>query len=120
MIDRSKWVQQWSEADLHFQPEKGPPSIEGFKKDFMKEVLQDQFAGLENQINIQKISSLWPKIAGPVAKFSEPLKIDGDRLIVSVEKPVYAQELNLYQRQIMKKLNEVLECPVRKISIRIS
>jgi predicted nucleic acid-binding Zn ribbon protein len=66
--------------------------------------------GLAGKIKQASVEHLWPEMVGPeIAGHTRVLKIDAGRLIVSVDSPVWRQEL-MYQRDaFIARLNQELE-----------
>lgn len=56
---------------------------------------------------IQKLRSSWDKIVGPVLyTHTDPSKIKGHTLIITVEKSVYAQEISFFTDSILNEINK--------------
>ena len=60
-----------------------------------------------DDLTLLKCQSYWPDIAGGLARHCQPVRLRGDRLIVRVEKSVYAQDLQLLSREIIQKANRL-------------
>ena len=65
--------------------------------------------GLARKIKQASVEHLWPEIVGPeIAGHTRVLKVDAGRLFVSVDSPVWRQEL-MYQRDaFIARLNQEL------------
>lgn len=73
--------------------------------------LGEILAGLDNQVSVAlkncKLLSLWPSVVDEkVGRNTEPVKIQNRVLYVSTANPVWAQELSLLKREIIKKFNQ--------------
>lgn len=74
------------------------------------EILSDSARSLTEQIALARtILSVWKEILPPpLAQRSWPLKMEGETLIIGVESPLVAQELEFYLPQIFSGLNRVI------------
>lgn len=50
-----------------------------------------------------RLESAWPDIAGSIYKHCQPAGVRDERLLVRVQKPIYKQEIQLLQRDILKR-----------------
>lgn len=63
--------------------------------------------GLSKKLNEQKAVVEWEAVVGrDIAEHSRAIKVDGGRLVVEVDSPVWSQELTLMKRDIMRRLND--------------
>lgn len=70
----------------------------------LEEVVRD--LGLGKKLSEQRAVVDWPRVVGSkVAGHSRALRVDGGRLFVEVDSPVWAQELTLMKRTIVRQLN---------------
>ncbi len=80
--------------------------------DLLKGVLQKILGAspdLKRGINEARILDLWPKAVGPqIAKHAIAVQVKGSILMVSVEHPVWKQELHANKRLALTKLNTAL------------
>lgn len=66
------------------------------------------------------ILSQWPDVVGDaIAKQSENLHFEGDKLVVKVKNPIWRQELHMQRYAIAQKLNKsVQEDIIKEIIVR--
>jgi predicted nucleic acid-binding Zn ribbon protein len=70
----------------------------------LEEVVRD--LGLAKKLSEQRAVVDWPRVVGhKVAVHSRAIRVDGGRLFVEVDSPVWAQELSLMKRTILRELN---------------
>lgn len=85
-------------------------------------VLKDYIKEFPHRKRLKKglILSQWPKIVGDaIARQSENIHFEGDRLIVTVKNPAWRQELHMQRYAITKKLNRsVKEEIIKEIIVR--
>ena len=68
------------------------------------EVIRD--LGLTKRLSEQRAVVDWPNVVGArVAGHSRALRVDGGMLFVQVDSSVWAQELSLMKRRILRELN---------------
>jgi predicted nucleic acid-binding Zn ribbon protein len=72
--------------------------------DVLRQVVRD--LGLGKKLNEQRAVIEWPDVVGErVAAHSRATRVDGGRLFVEVDSPVWAQELSLMRRRILGEIN---------------
>lgn len=65
--------------------------------------------------NIVVLREAWPKMVGPqIAQHSEPVRIEFNALVVSVDLPGFMPELQRIKLHLLKKL----KCSYRELRIR--
>ena len=70
----------------------------------LQEVIRD--LGIAKKLSRQRAVVDWPGVVGQkVAGHSRAVRVDGGRLFVEVDSPVWAQELTLMKRKIVRELN---------------
>lgn len=70
----------------------------------LEQVIRD--LGLTKKLSEQRAVVDWPGVVGQkVAGHSRAIRVDGGRLFVEVDSPVWAQELTLMKRTILRELN---------------
>ena len=63
--------------------------------------------GLAKKLNEQRAVVDWPEIVGRrIAEHSRATRVDGRRLFVEVDSSVWAQELTLMKRTILREIND--------------
>ena len=68
---------------------------------------------------LQRVQSIWPDVAGSLARHSWPIKISEDgSLVVRVEKDVYAQEFSLASRSVLGRIRAVLQGNVVRVRLQ--
>ena len=75
------------------------------------EILRDQLhsRGWENKLEEQKVFSVWAEAVGDqVAEKATPRSIEKGRLTVVVSNPVWAQQLSLMKRDLLKKISKTI------------
>ena len=71
----------------------------------LRDVVRD--LGLGKKLNEQRAVVEWTEVVGErVAAHSRALRVDGGRLLVEVDSSVWAQELSLMRRRIVRDINE--------------
>lgn len=71
----------------------------------LRDVVRD--LGLGKKLNEQRAVVEWTEVVGErVAAHSRALRVDGGRLLVEVDSSVWAQELSLMRRRILRDINE--------------
>ena len=74
--------------------------------DFMK------YIGLDARMHELKILQVWKECVGEtIAKYSKPIEIRKNKLLISVENSVWRYELSSRKTEIIQKLNENLKSP---------
>ncbi len=72
--------------------------------DFMK------YIGLDARMHELKILQVWKECVGEtIAKYSKPVEIRKNKLLISVENSVWRYELSSRKTEIIQKLNENLK-----------
>jgi predicted nucleic acid-binding Zn ribbon protein len=66
----------------------------------------------------------WDEVVGEVvARHAQPVKLDGDRLVVEVDDPAWATQLSFLEQTVLARLSEALgpsSAPVRSFEIRVA
>lgn len=71
----------------------------------LADVIRD--LGLSGKFSEQRAVTEWGDIVGrKVAEHARALRVDGGRLFVEVDSPVWSQELNLMKRNILRQIND--------------
>ncbi len=71
----------------------------------LRDVVRD--LGLGKKLNEQRAVVEWAEVVGErVAAHSRAMRVDGGRLLVEVDSSVWAQELSLMRRRILRDINE--------------
>ena len=87
-------------------------------------VINELISDLNIKKNIKKfnIFNHWSDIVGKdVAKRTKPIKISKDTLIIKVANSVWANELSLMSRQILKKINDFVgEEVIKDLKFRLN
>ena len=88
----------------------------------LSSILKDYIKEFPHRKRLKKgmILSQWSSIVGDaIAKQSENLHFEGDKLVVKVRNPAWRQELHMQRYAIAKKLNQsVKENIIREIIVR--
>ncbi len=72
--------------------------------DFMK------YLGMDSRMQELKILNVWTECVGEnISKFSTPVKIEKNKLFISVETAVWRYELNVRKPVILEKVNSILK-----------
>ncbi len=62
----------------------------------------------------------WDEMVGPaVAAHVQPVKLDGDRLVVEVDDPAWATQLKFLEADLRERLLEVAGAAIRHFEIRV-
>jgi predicted nucleic acid-binding Zn ribbon protein len=70
---------------------------------------------LEESYLIERIRAGWPDVVGDIiATHSLPAKIANNTLFLSVDHPVYSNELSLMRDAVAQKINTMLGAPIVK------
>lgn len=70
-------------------------------------VLRD--LGLSKKLSEQRAVTEWPAVVGErVAEHARAVRVDGGRLFVEVDSPVWAQELSLMKPKILAQVNALI------------
>jgi predicted nucleic acid-binding Zn ribbon protein len=71
----------------------------------LSDVIRD--LGLSKKLSEQRAVVEWPDIVGRrVAEHARAVRVDGGRLLVEVDSPVWSQELTLMKRNILREIND--------------
>lgn len=69
-----------------------------------------EYLGLDSKLSEMKIIEVWKLCVGDtIAKFSTPVEIKRNKLLVSVENSVWRYELSLKKKEIIELINENLK-----------
>ncbi len=87
--------------------------------DILKKAL-DQW-NLTAPLKRHEVLEHWETIAGPkIASKSQPIKLQGDQLIVGVEHPTWIQELNFLKAHFIEKIQKLYpEARIKKIRFQL-
>ncbi|RPH73423.1 DUF721 domain-containing protein, partial [bacterium] len=88
-------------------------------KDLLSEVFKNAPDATDQELAIVQIRNLWKNAAGPLSAHSRPDTVQGDVLIVTVEKPVYRQELSFSKPAILKILRNSTDIRISDIRFQI-
>jgi len=62
----------------------------------------------------------WDEVVGPaVAAHVQPVKLDGDRLVVEVDDPAWATQLKFLEADLRERLRDVAGATIRQFEIRV-
>ena len=77
--------------------------------------------GMEDALILGRIASCWEEIVGPeVARQVRPQVVRGDELVVSVDHPAWATELELAGSAVLSRLSDKLgEMAPKRLSVRV-
>jgi predicted nucleic acid-binding Zn ribbon protein len=77
--------------------------------------------GIEKENELNFIHDNWDKIAGDMlGKVTEPVKLDGKKLIVYADNSVVMAEAGYMKKEILKKINDLFkEKDIKEIAFRI-
>lgn len=107
----------WKELDGRALPFRGPESIQVLQGEFRKRM--EHLLGItEVESQIHSIQQNWESLAGLLADHSEPVEIKDERLVIMVPESVYAQELQLHSRKILKSIEKTFGFRLKGIQIR--
>jgi hypothetical protein len=87
--------------------------------EMLSEVFKNASAGSKDELALTKLRSLWKEVAGPLSAHSRPDDIQGEILMVTVEKPVYRQELGFSKPTILKKLHSRTDIKISDIRFHL-
>lgn len=103
--------------DSRALPRKGPAPVASIQTEFRKSL--EGFLGItEEESALHSIQSQWSTLAGLLANHSLPLSLQNGKLQVEVHQSVYAQELQLHSRNILKNIQKSLGIRLTGIQIR--
>ena len=69
-----------------------------------------KYLGLDEKLEELKILEVWKECVGDIiSQNSKPIELKGNKLLVRVENAVWRFELSLKKREIINKLNIILE-----------
>ncbi|MCB1139212.1 MAG: DUF721 domain-containing protein [Leptospiraceae bacterium] len=115
-VDSSVW-NPWDEMDSRALPRKAPEPIASIQSQFRKSL--EGFLGIsEDESAFHSIQSQWSQLAGLLGHHTQPLSIQNGKLLVEVHQSVYAQELQLHSRNILKNIQKSLGVRLSGIQIR--
>jgi predicted nucleic acid-binding Zn ribbon protein len=90
-----------------------------YNKTICLETEMDEFMkyiGLDEKMKELKILELWDECVGEViAKYSTPVRINKNKLMVSVENAVWRYELASKKKEILEKLNKKIRESQKRI-----
>jgi len=71
--------------------------------------------GLERRLDDYRVWQAWDEVVGrTISRNAQPVRLDGDRLVVVVRTSSWLQELSLLQRELVTKINDWMGRPVIK------
>jgi predicted nucleic acid-binding Zn ribbon protein len=63
--------------------------------------------GLDRRLDDYRIWQAWDEVVGrTISRNAQPVRLDGDRLVVTVKSSTWLQELTLLQGELLSRLNE--------------
>jgi predicted nucleic acid-binding Zn ribbon protein len=63
----------------------------------------------------------WEEIVGPdLARHVQPVRLDGDRLVVEVAEPAWATQVRLLTDQITARVGEVVDVTLTTVEVRVA
>ena len=69
-----------------------------------------KYLGMDSRMQELQILNVWNECVGEnIAKFSTPVKIERNKLFISVENAVWRYELNVRKPVILEKVNSILK-----------
>jgi len=69
-----------------------------------------KYLGMDSRMQELQILNVWNECVGEnIAKFSTPVKIERNKLFISVETAVWRYELNVHKHTILEKVNSILK-----------
>lgn len=103
---------------MHF---KSPDSRRKIVGEIKNQLIDAIFPAADDlpQLALARIQAAWPQIAGTLYRHSQPLRIQGNRLIVRIEKDVYAQDFLLLKADILKRLSNLNIGSARLTQLRV-
>lgn len=77
--------------------------------------------GMEDALVLGRVTSCWEDVVGPeVARQVRPRQVRGDELVVSVDHPAWATELELAGSVVLSRLAEKLgDVALQRLSVRV-
>lgn len=115
---KSVW-NNWKEMDSRALPSRAPEPVAALQESFRKR-LEHVLGISEPESQLHSIQREWSALAGLLGNHSEPIEIKDGRLVVVVRQSVYAQELQLHSRSILKAIEKTLGFRLQGIQIRSS
>jgi len=71
--------------------------------------------GLDRRLDDYRVWQAWDEVVGQtISRNAQPVRLDGDRLVVVVRTSSWLQELSLLQRELVAKINAWMGRPVVK------
>lgn len=71
----------------------------------------------ESEAALVRLQCFWPDVAGSLARHCQPVGIRGQRLLIRVEKSVYAQEMQLASRSILERAQKLTSLRLDRLQI---
>ena len=107
----------WKEQDLRSLPRNSPEPVATLQSEFRSRL--EHILGItEGESQLHSIQESWPILAGLLSHHSNPVEIKDQRLIVEVSESVYAQELQLHSRNILKSIEKRFGFRLKGLQIR--
>jgi predicted nucleic acid-binding Zn ribbon protein len=79
-------------------------------KELLKGAIEQISSGHRDSFTAEEIKKFWREAAGDEAsRHSSPTRIRANKLIVSVDSPIWIYQLNIKRDQIEKRLNKLLQ-----------
>ena len=69
------------------------------------EVIKKQIGLKEENYKIHRI---WKEVSGKIARHTQVIKVEQEKIWVTVESPVYLQELFLRKKELVEKINKAI------------
>ncbi len=111
----AEW-REWKEQDLRALPAKSPEPIGTLQSEFRSR-LEHLLGITQGESLFHSVQQNWQQFTGLLSDHTEPLEIKDDRLVVSVAESVYAQELQLHSRNILKSIEKTLGFRLKGLQI---
>ncbi len=67
-----------------------------------------------------KIHMIWKEVSGKIAQYTQVIKVEQEKIWVTVESPVYLQEIFLRKKELIEKINKAIgEEKIKDIKVTI-
>ncbi len=85
--------------------------------DVLKECLKDM--GLGSALQLSEIERMWEEIVGDrISRRAKPIRIEGDRLIISTVAPPWSNEVSLMRDEIKERILKMTGIKLGEILVR--
>lgn len=108
----------WRLLDEHVRFTRSPDGFTG-KNSLIENLFGPRSGQILDDLQIRKIREIWSRAAGPMATHSRPVRIRGKILEVTVEKPIYSQEIQFYKGEILNQLNREGDMNITDLRVKI-